>query len=82
MLSLTEYFGIPFFEAERPRTGMVDVDWGVLNIRSQPNTGAPILIQAPDGALLTILNQTPTGWYLVNYNGVTGYASGDFITLN
>ena len=21
------------------------------------------------------------GWYLVNYNGIIGYANGDFITL-
>lgn len=81
VLSLTEYFGIPFYEAEHVRSGTVDVSWGVLNIRSQPNTGAPIVAQAPDGAPLTIINRSD-GWYLVNYNGTIGYANGDFITLN
>lgn len=81
VLSLTEYFGIPFYEAEANRSGTVDVSWGVLNIRAQPNTGAPIVAQAPDGASLTILNRS-NGWYLVNYNGTIGYASGEFITLN
>lgn len=81
VLSLTEYFGIPFYEAELNRTGMVDVSWGVLNIRAQPNQNATILAQAPDGAPLTILNRS-NGWYLVNYNGTIGYASGDFITIN
>ena len=56
------------------------MSWGVLNIRAQPNTGAPILAQAPDGAPLTVLNRS-NGWYLVDYNGTIGYASSDFITL-
>ena len=81
VLSLTEYFGIPFYEAETGQTGMVNVSWGVLNIRAQPNTSAAILTQAPDGAPLTILNRSD-GWYLVNYNGVIGYASADFVTLD
>ena len=81
VLSLTEYFGIPFYEAESNRSGTVDVSWGVLNIRSRPSRTAPILAQAPDGASLTILNRSD-GWYLVNYNGTIGYASGEFITLN
>jgi len=81
VLSLTEYFGIPFYETERNRTGTVDVSWGVLNIRARPSTGAPILAQAPDGAQLHVINRSD-GWYLVDYNGVIGYANGDFITLN
>ena len=81
VISLTEYFGIPFYEAEINRSGTVDVSWGVLNIRAQPNLNAAILVQAPDGAPLTILNRS-NGWYLVNYNGTIGYASGDFITIN
>ncbi|MDY3906609.1 MAG: SH3 domain-containing protein [Lawsonibacter sp.] len=80
VLSLTEYFGIPFYEAELNQSATVDVSWGVLNIRARPNTGAPILAQAPDGAPLTVLNRS-NGWYLVDYNGTIGYASSDFITL-
>ena len=80
VLSLTEYFGIPFFEWSLNRPGVVDVSFGVLNIRSRPNMDATILAQAPDGAPLTILNQY-NGWYLVNYNGTVGYAKDDFVTL-
>ena len=80
VLSLTEYFGIPFYESSQPREGRVDVSWGVLNIRARPEMGAPILAQAPDGASLTILNGSD-GWYLVNYNGAVGYASDDFVTV-
>lgn len=80
VLSLTEYFDIPFFETENRRPGVVDVSWGVLNLRARPSTSAPILLQIPDGAPITILNGAD-GWYLVTYNGVTGYVSSDFVTL-
>lgn len=81
VLSLTDYFGIPFLTPVPPRSGTVDVDWGSLNIRSQPNTSSSILAQAPDGAPLTILNQWQN-WYLVNYRGTIGYARQDYVTLN
>ena len=81
VLALTEYFGIPFLTPVPARSGMVDVDWGSLNIRSRPNLQAPILARAPDGAYLTILNQWQN-WYLVDYDGTIGYASRDYVTLN
>lgn len=80
VLSLTEYFGIPFLEPVPSRQGVVDVDWGYLNIRSRPSTSAPVIARAYDGARLTVLNQYQN-WYLVSLDGQTGYASRDFITL-
>ena len=80
VLALTEYFDIPFFETERRRPGVVDVEWGSLNVRSRPNTSSAILAQAPDGAPITIIN-TANGWHLVNYNGIIGYVSSQFVTL-
>ncbi len=80
VLSLTEYFGIPFLYPTAPRRGVVDVSWGYLNIRSRPSTTAPVIARAYDGARLTILNQWE-GWYLVSFDGTEGYASRDFITL-
>lgn len=81
VMSLCDYFDIPFLDPSASRSGRVDVDWGVLNIRARPDLDAPILAQAPDGAPLTILNQSG-GWYLVNYAGTIGYAKDDFVTLN
>ena len=81
VLSLTDFFDIPFLAPEASRSGRVDVDWGVLNIRSRPDLNAAILAQAPDGAPLTILNGSG-GWYLANYKGTIGYAKDDFVTLN
>lgn len=80
VLSLTEFFDIPFLEPTPSRSGVVDVSWGYLNIRSRPSADAPIVARAPDRAPLTILNQDGN-WYLVDYNGTIGYASQDFITL-
>lgn len=80
VLSLTEYFDIPFLYPMAPRTGVVDVSWGYLNIRSRPDISAPIIGRAYDGAVLTVVNQWQN-WYLVRFDGVVGYASKDFITL-
>ena len=78
--ALAEYFQIPFLTPNVPRQGVVDVSWGYLNIRSRPNTSAPVIAKAYDGATLTILNQWQD-WYLVSLDGTEGYASADFITL-
>ena len=81
VMSLCDFFDIPFLDPSTSRLGRVDVDWGVLNIRARPDLEAPILAQAPDGSPLTLLNQSG-GWYLVNYAGTIGYAKDDFVTLN
>ena len=80
VLSLTEYFGIPFLYPTAPRTGVVDVNWGYLNIRSRPELTAPVIGRAYDGAVLTIINQWQD-WYLVRFGDIVGYASRDFITV-
>ena len=80
VLSLTEYFGIPFLTPMEPRPAIVDTDNSALNIRSRPNLGAPVIAKAYDGAKLTIINEW-NGWYLVRFGSVEGYASSDYITL-
>ncbi|MCI8478124.1 MAG: SH3 domain-containing protein [Oscillospiraceae bacterium] len=80
VLSLTEYFGLPFLTPQPARPAVVDVSWGYLNIRTHPELTAPVLVQAYDGARLTVLNQWE-GWYVVRFDGVVGWASADFITL-
>ena len=80
VLSLTEYFGLPFLEPQAPRPAVVDVSWGYLNIRDKPDTRSAVIARAYDGARLTVLNQWQ-GWYVVRFDNVVGWASGDFITL-
>lgn len=80
VLSLTEYFGLPFLEPRPSRPAIVDVSWGTLNIRDRPNRSAPILASVADGTPLTVINEW-LGWYLVRLNGILGWASGNFITF-
>lgn len=81
VLSLTEYFGIPFVEPEPIRTATVEVESGNLNIRSAPSLSAPIIGQAPDGAQVFVLGQWDN-WFVIRYNEYEGYVSGDYIVLN
>lgn len=80
VLSLTEYFGIPFIEPTAPRLGVVSTQSGGLNLRSRPNTNSSVLTQIPNGAAVTVTGEW-NGWYVVEYNGLTGYASSRYITL-
>lgn len=80
VLSLTEFFGLPFLMPQTPRPAVVDVNWGYLNIRDRPNTSAAVLARAYDGARLIVENQWQ-GWYLVRFNNTVGWASAEFITL-
>ncbi len=78
--SLTEYFGIPFIEAQPARTGTVVTSRGNLNIRSKPSLDAAVIGSAPMGATLQVLGQW-NDWYVVEYNGVTGYANSRYIEV-
>ena len=80
VLSLTEYFGLPFLEPQAPRPAVVDVSWGYLNIRDAPSRSAPVLARAYDGTRLTVLNQWED-WCVVRLDGLVGWASADFLTL-
>lgn len=80
VLSLTEFFGLPFLMPQTPRPAVVDVNWGYLNIRDRPNTSAAVLARAYDGARLIVENQWQ-GWYLVRFNNTVGWASAEFIAL-
>ena len=80
VLSLTEYFGIPFISPQPERTGTVRVSWGNLNIRNRPTTASAVIGQAPNGATLQVLGSWD-GWYVVNYNGIVGYASDQYISV-
>jgi len=78
--SLCDYFGIPFVNAGPVLKGTVITDGSGLNIRSYPSTNSSIIGSIPNGASVTIYGNT-NGWYVVFYNGITGYSSSDFITI-
>lgn len=78
--SLCDYFGIPFIPAGAVRWGTVTTDGSNLNIRSYPSLAGKIIGTMPDGATVMIDGET-NGWYVVSYNGITGYSSSEYITL-
>lgn len=78
--SLCDYFGIPFVPAGPVRWGTVTTDGSSLYIRSYPSTAGKIIGSMPNNATVMINGET-NGWYVVNYNGITGYSSSKYITL-
>ena len=81
VLSLTEYFEIPFFEESQQRRGRVDISYGILNLRSRPSRDASIIARVPKGTALTVRNRFD-GWYLAEYNNTVGYVSEDYVRLD
>ena len=78
VLSLTDYFDIPFIEPGSARTGTVVTQVTPLNLRAEPSMTSRILLQIPRGAQVRVYGQTGD-WSIVEYNGVTGYARSEFI---
>ena len=80
VVSLCEYFGIPFVEASPVRRGEVDVRSGSLNLRSRPDRSSSVVARMPDGAQLSVVGQWK-GWYVVNYRGLVGYAVSEYVKI-
>lgn len=78
--ALALYFNIPFIEATAPRQGIVTTAGGALNIRQRPNRTAAVIGSIPNGASVTVNGQYDD-WYVVNYNGIIGYANAAYITV-
>ena len=81
VLSLTDYFGIPFVSAAEPFYGTTETGGARLNLRDYPALNGKILTQIPDGTLLILYGETD-GWFVTEYNGVTGYVSEEYIRLS
>lgn len=80
---LCEYFGIPFVSPGQPsyeRIAVVTTEGGRLNIRSRPSLSAPVIAQIPNGERIVVIEQIGN-WYIIEYNGVIGFVSADYVTL-
>mgnify|MGYP003197472007 CR=1 FL=1 len=61
--------------------GTVTSDSG-LNLRSQASTSSSVLSVLPYGTQVDVLSTTSDGaWHQVSYLGVTGYVSGDYLSV-
>ena len=78
VLSLTEYFGLPFITPITPWRGTVRTQSGNLNLREDPSQQGRVAAQLPSGAVVTVYGQYG-GWYSVGYQGQLGYAAASYI---
>lgn len=78
--SANEYFAMAPQQPGAGRTGRVVLTSGYLNIRNGPNLSAPVIGMAPNGATVNIIEQVGD-WYRINYNGIDGYVSGQYINI-
>ncbi len=80
VLSLTEYFGIPFDLNFTPMTGVVSTNGGNLNIRSSPSLSSPVIATFPNGSTVTVSGQSGQ-WYRVSDGSVNGWADSRYILV-
>lgn len=78
VLSLTEYFGIPFNMPQPITVASVATNGGNLNVRTRPSLDAFIVGRIPNGSEVTVYATLPD-WKLVGYNGIVGYVSSRYI---
>ncbi len=78
VLSLTEYFGIPFNMPQPITVASVVTNGGNLNVRTRPSLDAFIVGRIPNGQEVTVYATLPD-WKLVGYNGIVGYVSSRYI---
>ena len=52
-----------------------------LNLRTGPSTSNPVITTMPTGASVTINGSAENGFYPVSYNGTSGYAAGDWLSI-
>lgn len=65
-----------------PRSGHVSTSSLPLRIRSGAGTNYKVLGLMPKGAAVTITGEANSGWAKVQYNGINGYASRQYLTYD
>lgn len=78
VLSLTEYFGIPFNTPQPIYTASVATRGSNLNIRYNPSINSAIVGSIPNGSEVTVFATLPE-WSLIGYNQITGYVKSSFL---
>lgn len=84
--SICDYFGIPLIEPSKTFTGTVVTNgYSNLNIRNYPSIEATVIGTIPNSAEVTVYGiyyaTADDVWYVVNYNGIVGYANAYYIIV-
>lgn len=80
---VAEFLGVLFVspnEYSGVQKGIVTTSGGRLNVRERPSLDANILTQIPNGETLDVYCTTGL-WYVVEYNGILGFASAQYIDI-
>ena len=78
VLSLTQFFGLPFIWPIAPFDGTVDVTSGTLNLRDYPSPAGTVLTGIPNGSTVRVYGKWQ-GWYVVHYKDRVGYSASAYI---
>ena len=78
VMSLTEYFGIPFVEPITPQDGTAISN---LNIYSKPNLQTNVVATVAQGDHLEVVGKWEN-WYVVNHGPHVGYAQSNLIRIS
>lgn len=78
VLSLTEYFGIPFNYPQPIYVSNIATQGSNLNVRYTPSVSSAIVGSIPNGSEVTVYANLPD-WSLVGYNQIVGYVRSEFL---
>lgn len=79
-MSLGEFLGVSITSPDMVRMGIVTTQGGRLNLRMEPTINADIRTRIPNGTAIPLFDEV-NGWYLTQYNGIRGYVSGEYVTV-
>lgn len=77
IMSLTEFFGVPYVSCQEMQTGMAKEDE---SIRSRPNLISAVVGSTNKGEKINVLGQWED-WYIIGENGNIGYIQTKFIEI-
>lgn len=78
VLSLADFFGIPFIMPQPIYTTAVRTMGGALNLRDGPGLGANIITTIPNGSVVTVYADYGD-WRLIKFGEYTGYVSSSYL---
>ena len=67
-------------QSTNSRIGKITTERDPLNVRQSPSTESEKIGTVDKGSTITILSEV-NGWYEIEYNGKSGYVSGEFVQI-
>ena len=61
--------------------GIVNTEGPALRLRAEASTEGSILEKLANGTQVEVLSVLEEGWYQVSYQGLTGYVSAEYLTV-